>query len=123
MKEINPRKILLDLALGRDPVAGGELVSCECLKNLDVARALFLGYDALEPTASFPESPPEAPNNAGRPWTTEEDDELRAEFQAIQKVRQITAQDMRDIAAKHGRTPRAIEARLEKLELMTRVAA
>jgi hypothetical protein len=49
--------------------------------------------------------------NVGRDWTTKEEEELRSEFAAKEP---LTA-----IAARHGRTLRAIEARLERMVLIT----
>jgi hypothetical protein len=51
------------------------------------------------------------PDNAGQTWTKEEEDTLIAEFKSGEPSPQI--------AARHGRTLRAIEAQLERLGLIT----
>ena len=51
------------------------------------------------------------PDNVGKPWTQEEEQAVIAAFADKQPVSEI--------AARHGRTHRAIEARLERLGLMT----
>lgn len=48
--------------------------------------------------------------NVGAPWTMEEDEQLKAEFQSGMKIQ--------DIANKHGRTKGAISSRLRKFELI-----
>jgi len=49
--------------------------------------------------------------NVGRAWTAEEESTLVAAFKS--------GDFLADIAARHGRTVRAIEARLERLGLLT----
>ena len=51
------------------------------------------------------------PGNVGQTWTTQEEKELVTAFKS--------GDSPVDIAQKHGRTLRAIEARLEKLGLIT----
>jgi transposase-like protein len=51
------------------------------------------------------------PRNIGRTWSADEQGDLVDAFQ--------NGESVADIAAKHGRTVRAIEARLEKLGLLS----
>lgn len=74
-------------------------------------RALLAGVAALEQLAARASRRAQLPQNIGRAWSAEEQSVLIDAFQSGEPVA--------DIAAKHGRTLRAIEARLEKLGLMT----
>jgi hypothetical protein len=111
MRHQRAREILLNLLKGIDPLTNEELPRGTVLEKPDVVRALFEGAGALEQTLARESRRSQLPKNIGKTWSDEEDRKLRASFEA----REPTA----DIAARHGRTVRAIEARLEKLGLMT----
>jgi hypothetical protein len=72
---------------------------------------LLAGLAALELTAARAQRRAQLPENVGQSWTTEEERELVAASK--------NGDSPTDIARKHGRTLRAIEARLEKLGLIT----
>lgn len=111
MQERRARQILQALIQGVDPFDGGELPSGTVLQHADVLRALLAGVAALEQEAVRASRRAQLPRNIGRSWTAEENTRLVAAFQAGEELTQI--------AARHGRTLRAIEARLEKLKLIT----
>jgi hypothetical protein len=76
-----------------------------------VLRALLAGLSALELTAARAQRRAQLPDNVGQAWTIDEESRLVGEFKSGESVEAI--------ARKHGRTLRAIEARLEKLGLIT----
>ena len=111
MQQTRARQILQSLIQGIDPVTGDELPRETVLQHADVLRALLAGLSALEQTAARALRRAQLPDNVGRAWTTEEESRLVAAFK---KGESAVA-----LAHEHGRTLRAIEARLEKLGLIT----
>ncbi len=111
MQQSRARQILQSLIQGIDPVTGEELSRETVLQHADVLRALLAGLSALEQTSARAQRRSQLPDNVGRAWTTEEESRLVAAFK---KGDSPVA-----IAHQHGRTLRAIEARLEKLGLIT----
>jgi DNA-binding NarL/FixJ family response regulator len=111
MQQTRARQILQSLIQGTDPVTGEELPRETVLQHADVLRALLTGLSALEQTTARALRRAQLPDNVGRAWTTEEESRLLAAFK---KGDSPVA-----IAKQHGRTLRAIEARLEKLGLIT----
>ena len=111
MQEQRARKILQALVQGVDPTTGAELEAGTVLQRADVLRALLAGVAALEQLSARAQRRAQLPENVGLPWTSDEERALISAFQA--------GDPLTDIAAKHGRTLRAIEARLERLGLIT----
>jgi hypothetical protein len=111
MQEQRAREILQSLVQGIDPFKGEDLPAGTVLQQADVLRALLAGVAALEQLAARASRRAQLPQNIGRAWSAEEQSLLIDAFQSGEPVA--------DIAAKHGRTLRAIEARLEKLGLIT----
>jgi hypothetical protein len=111
MQEQRARKILQALVEGVDPTTGLELEAGTVLQRADVLRALLAGVSALEQVSARAQRRALLPDNVGRAWSADEERALVTEFQA--------GDSPADIAAKHRRTLRAIEARLERLGLMT----
>ena len=111
MQQPRARQILQSLIQGVDPVTGEELPRETVLQHADVLRALLAGLSALELTAARAQRRAQLPDNVGLAWTTDEETRLLAEFKS--------GESPEAIAHKHGRTLRAIEARLEKLGLIT----
>lgn len=110
MQEHQARQILQSLIQGVDPFSGEELSGGSVLQQADVLRALLAGVAALEQGAARAARRAHLPENLGRPWRQEEEFELIKEVQG--------QETLHEIAAKHGRSLRAIEARLEKLGLI-----
>jgi transposase-like protein len=111
MQERRARQILQALIQGVDPFSGEELPEGTVLQQADVLRALLAGVASLEQDAARASRRASLPRNIGRTWSAKEQAELMEAFEGGDSVA--------DIAAKHGRTVRAIEARLEKLGLMS----
>jgi hypothetical protein len=111
MNQTRSRQILQSLIQGIDPVTREELPRETVLQQADVMRALLAGLSALEQTAARAQRRAQLPGNVGQAWTTEEEHKLIAAFKSGDSP--VT------IAHEHGRTLRAIEARLEKLGLIT----
>ena len=111
MQEQRARKILQALVQGVDPTTGAELEAGTVLQRADVLRALLAGVAALEQLSARAQRRAHLPENVGLPWSDDEERTLVSEFQS--------GDSLSDIAAKHGRTLRAIEARLERLGLIT----
>ena len=105
------RQILQALIQGIDPFNGEELAPGTVLQQADVLRALLAGVAALEHGAARASRRAQLPRNIGRAWTDDEQVALIDAFHAGQSLEQV--------AAEHGRTLRGIEARLEKLGLIT----
>jgi len=111
MQEQKARKILQALVEGVDPATGVELEAGTVLQRADVLRALLAGVAALDQVSARAQRRAQLPDNVGRPWSADEERALVDAFQ--------TGDPLVDVAAKHGRTLRAIEARLERLGLLT----
>lgn len=111
MQEQRARQILQALVQGVDPFNGEDLPTGTVLQQAEVLRALLAGSAALEECAARASRRSQLPRNIGRTWNADEQNSLLDAFQA--------GEPLADIAARHGRTLRAIEARLEKLGLIT----
>ena len=110
MQELRARQILQSLVQGLDPFNGQELPAGTVLQQAEVLRALLAGVAALEQGVARASRRAQLPKNIGRSWSAEEQSALIDAFQA--------GDVLSEIAARHGRTLRAIEARLEKLGLI-----
>ena len=104
------REILQALVQGYDPLTGDELPPGSVLQQAEVMRALLAGISALEAGAARAMRRSQLPENVGRAWSAEEEETLTAAFQE--------GESLLILAQRHGRTPTAIEARLEKLGLV-----
>lgn len=111
MRELKARQILQSLVEGVDPFDGSELPPGTILQKAEVLRALLAGVSALEEGAARALRRAQKPSNVGRPWTEAEQEELLAAFHRGDPLDQV--------AARHGRTLRAIEARLQKIGLLS----
>lgn len=105
MDENRALAIVSALANGVNPLTGEIFPADSPYQTADVVRALFHASRALE-TRARPRSRLNAPPNAGKPWTEEEDRNLLKEFDSGCR--------MPDLAQALGRTTAGIQARLEK---------
>jgi len=111
MHPTKARKILHTLTQGLDPDTSKELPENSIILRTNVFRALSTAVNVLDQSEARTKRRATLPENVGMPWSSDEERRLIAEFQAGETVDTI--------AAKHGRTVRAIEARLERLGLLT----
>ena len=105
MNNVETVKILQALAEGTHPYTGEVFPKDSAYQHPEVVRALFHAVSALKPV----EKPPHRhglPENAGKPWKKDEDQELIKAFEAGMNIKAL--------AEKHKRTPVSIEARLAK---------
>jgi hypothetical protein len=71
-----------------------------------VVRALFVATAALESRQKVRPRNASAPGNAGKPWSSDEDQRLLQDFERGTSIATL--------AQNHGRTTAGIQARLEK---------
>jgi hypothetical protein len=106
MDEARALSIVSALANGVNPATGEIFPADSPYQTADVVRALFMVSRLLEARPARSRERAAAPGNAGKPWTTEEDQNLLRDFD-----RGI---GIADLAQAHGRTSAGIQARLEK---------
>lgn len=111
MRDQRAQQILRSLVNGADPFTGEDLSPSTVLQQADVIRAMLAGCSALEERTARASRRAQLPKNAGRAWTTEEQERLVQAFHA--------GESWEEIAARHGRSLRGIESRLETLGLIT----
>lgn len=104
------RQVLQTLVQGADPETGADLPGDTVLNRVDVVRALLAAIEALDSVNARALRRAQLPESVGKPWSEGEERQLKAEFARSESVP--------DMATKHGRTVRAIEARLERLGLL-----
>jgi hypothetical protein len=104
------RSILESLVQGTHPKTGDELPKDSVANEIEVSRAMATAVLALDQMCVRLARRAQLPESVGKAWTEEEEQQLRNEFGGPGSIS--------DIAAKHRRTIRAIEARLEKLGLL-----
>jgi hypothetical protein len=105
--------ILKALADGIDPGTGEPFPIGSPYQHPDTVRALYYAVQALESPVRPRERSSQQkalPENAGRPWSEEEDARLAKAFDSGKSVLEL--------AEEHKRSRIAIEARLVKLERM-----
>jgi hypothetical protein len=105
MEEARAHAIVSALANGVNPLTGELFAADGPYQSPDVIRALYCAVRALE-TASRRRNRAQGPasNNAGKPWTEEEDRELLSAFDG--------GRPLAELAQAHGRTRGGIQARL-----------
>lgn len=102
------RDIIDTLARGIHPDTGEAMPADSPYNAPSVIRALFAVSQALEGPAPRPRARrPDLPANTGKPWTADDDEQLRLGFDA--------GTPTKDLAAALGRTRWAVESRLVKL--------
>jgi hypothetical protein len=109
MTPIEASRIIASLADGIDPVTGDTLPDGSPYQHPDVIRALFVAANALEKISQRErqEGASKLPQQAGAPWTPEEDKQLADAFDAGTGAAQLAKADQR--------TTGAITSRLAKL--------
>lgn len=105
------QSVLTALIDGVHPETGAELAEDSVLHDAVVVRSLLIARGALEATEARTARRALLPRGVGRAWSAAEEKELSDAFNAGQSINKI--------AADHSRTVRAIEARLERLGLIT----
>lgn len=99
--------IITALSQGTDPDTG-ELFELETIYNRPhVIRALYTAKHALEQARERDRKKANSPENAGKPWSEEEEQTLCEGFDAGQTLQQL--------ARLHGRTRGSVTARLVRL--------
>ena len=96
------KELLSKLAEGIDPITGEVLPDDHICNNAEIIRALYTLLNATEAVRNKPE-------NAGKPWTAEDDKELERLYGEGVKISELKGR------FKRSRT--SIEARLDKLGL------
>jgi hypothetical protein len=100
--------IIQALAQGIDPHTGEAFPAASPYQHPQTVRALFQAAQALaDAGSSSPRASQSAPENAGKPWTDEDDQTLAVAFDA--------GKTLAELAERHGRSRVAIQARLIKL--------
>jgi hypothetical protein len=104
------RTVLQSLIQGLDPETGEDLPKKDAVNRIDVNRSMSIALTALEQVEARMLRRAQLPESVGKSWSEEEEQQLKAEF--------ANSEPIPDIATKHGRTVRAIEARLERVGLL-----
>jgi hypothetical protein len=105
--------VLSALIDGTDPKTGADICPDSVLQDVDIIRCLIAGREALASVQARTARRALLPKSVGTTWTEEEERDLVDAYSNGQPIDQI--------AQKHSRTIRAIEARLERLGLLTSV--
>ena len=104
------RAVLTALIEGVDPTTGDDLPTDTVLHKSAIIRALLVARNACDAMDARALRRAQLPGNVGRQWAQDEEENLVTEFKSGDSIAEM--------ASKHGRTMRAIEARLEKLGLL-----
>lgn len=104
------RQVLQSLVQGIDPGTGTELPADTVLNRVDIVRAFLTAIEALDAMSARALRRAQLPESVGKAWSEAEERQLKEEIEGGEPVPLI--------ATKHGRTVRAIEARLERLGLL-----
>lgn len=111
MENRRAREILNGLVLGIDPLTHNPLPEGTVLEKAEIVRAMLVAVGLLDLSLQRDSRRSQLPRNIGRSWSNEENNRLVDAFRS--------GLPLTEIAANHGRTLRAIEARLEKHGLIT----
>jgi hypothetical protein len=104
-------EIIRALADGVDPHTGEMFAAESPYQSPETVRALFEAIRGLELLDSRSRRIQTLPQNAGKPWTIEEDQILVSRFESGTTIKELSVQ--------HSRTQGAIQARLIKLGKLT----
>lgn len=103
--------VLQALIHGTDPETGADLSGDTIVNRIDVSRALLTAVEVMEQAQGRLLRRAQLPAAVGQTWTDEEEKKLITEF--------ANGDSVALIAERHSRTVRAIEARAERIGLMT----
>ncbi len=104
------RTVLEALVQGVHPKTGSELPEDSVVNEIEVNRAMSTAVLALDQMNARLARRAQLPESVGKSWTDEEEQQLIDAFKSGDPIALI--------ATKHGRTVRAIEARLAKRGLL-----
>ena len=99
--------ILRSLADGVNPNTGEVFPNESPYSEPQTLRAIFAGMGLVEKELERAKRLERLPKNFGKPWSEEEDDVLRGNFES--------GTTMQEIARRHSRTVSGVRLRLEKL--------
>jgi DNA polymerase III delta subunit len=102
--------VLESLVQGLDPDTGDELPKEAVVNRIEVNRSMAIAVTAMEQVEARILRRAQLPQSVGKAWSEEEEQQLKSEFARSDAIQAI--------ATRHGRTIRAIEARLERLGLL-----
>lgn len=111
VKNAAAASVLHALIEGHEPGSEVPLPSDSVIHRADVMRALLTAVTALDRAEARAQRRALLPDNVGKAWTGEEDNRLAEAFKA--------GQSPQELARKHRRTLRAVEARLQRMGLIT----
>jgi hypothetical protein len=98
-------RIIKAAADGLNPFTGEVFSTDSVYQHPEMVRALYRALSAMEIQARREKRKRNLPENAGRPWTDEDEQQLLKDFDA--------GVEIRDLARQFKRTYGSIEARLE----------
>ena len=101
------KNVVSNLIAGINPLTGEFLPSSDSCNQPDVIRALYLLLNAVQEKSEKTKSEKPQPENAGKPWTEEEDALLCQMFDEGTKLKEL--------CEFNKRTSGAIKARLVRL--------
>ena len=104
------RAVLQSLIQGLDPETGLELPEDAVINRIEINRSMIIAVTAMEQVQARILRRAQLPESVGKTWSEDEEQQLKAEFARSEPIPLI--------ASKHGRTIRAIEARLERLGIL-----
>jgi hypothetical protein len=105
MDETRALTIVSALANGVNPLTGELFAVDSPYQSADIVRALYCAVRALDTSSRRrPRGQSASSNNAGKPWTDAEDEQLLTAFDE--------GQPLGELAQAHGRTRGGIQARL-----------
>jgi hypothetical protein len=105
------RNVLKSLIQGLDPETGAELPHDAIVNRIAINRSMLVAVTAMELAEARAQRRAQLPESVGKTWAEEEEQQLKAEFARSEPIPLI--------ATKHRRTIRSIEARLERLGLLS----
>ncbi len=104
-------RIIRAFADGVDPFTGEVFPSDSPFHHPDAVRAMYVALEVLDQIAKTMSKENRLPDNAGKPWNSQEDEDLIIGFEDG-----VTIQEL---ARRHQRTVGSIKSRLVKLGKLT----